>query len=515
MAHGAAINVGVVGHDGVSPVFKKIGHNAHGLRGMLKTAFAIGPLANGMTGLVESVAHFGEESVNKFEEVGKEIIRLRRITGGSAEDVSKMRFAFEETGLSVDDAARSIKKFATAAVSKNGLSEIGVKVLDTKKKLKPMNQLLLETADKFAKMPAGVRKTAEVVKLFGRNGLALLPFLNKGSKGLKAFFDEAEKYGLVFNDKDLKATQDQVMAQREFNAALSGFQVQLGRYILPYMTKFLDKVVAFAKRHLPEFKQALAYISKVFRRDILPPLKDTAKWIGDNKDKIVAFAKAILPLIVMWKAYTTAIKLWNVATKVATGIQLGFNAAQRLMGVGAPGAVVPGGGAVVPGGGAVSLGASIGSLAASVAALSVAVAQSAAASGGAGLFAFFDPNTPGSIFGPDGLLGFLNQSGNDRQKNYGADIAAALGKGLTQSEANTYADAMSTAAANMPLTPYEKQVLDLYSAAANPMNDKYGSLPPIKQTTTITLDGKVIANSTENYLYRNIKAHGRMRLHPL
>jgi hypothetical protein len=466
------INVGVVGHDGVTPVFKKVSKEAHGLRGMLKLAFATGPLAGGMEGLIHSVVHFGEESVNKFEEVGKEILKLRRITGGTAEETSKMRFAFEETGLTVDDAARSLKKFATAAISKNGLSEIGVNAKDAHKQLKPMNQLLLETADKFAKMPNGVRKTAEATKLFGRAGLQLLPFLNKGSEGLQEFFNEADKFGLVFTEKDLKTTQAQVMAQREWTAAIAGFQVQLGRYILPYMTKWLRILVDFAKRHLPDFQKALKYVAGVFRKDILPVIKDLAKFLIDNKDNIVLFAKVMIPLIVAWKVYTTAILAFNAAMKIATGLQLGFNAAQKLMGTNvAP--TVPGVPTPVPaGGGTPFLATGVGQLAATL----------------TGFFAVLQAQ-----------FAVQNDTLESHQRGQASMFETIL---MPWKWAGAIADII------------RGHQIAFNNTTDNPMTAKYGSLPPVTVSTTINLDGKTIANSTQAYMYRDIRAHGKSRIFP-
>jgi hypothetical protein len=494
------INVGVVGHDGVSPVFKKIGKEAHGLRGMLKLAFATGPLANGMEGLVHSVLNFGEESVNKFEEVGKEILKLRRITGGTAEETSKMRFAFEETGLTVDDAARSLKKFSTAAISKKGLSEIGVNAMDAHKQLRPMNDLLLDVADKFAAMPNGIRKTAEATKLFGRAGLQLLPFLNKGSKGLKEFFDQADKYGLVFNEKDLKTTQEQVMAQREWTAAITGFQVQLGRYILPYMTKWLKIVVEFAKKHLPDFQNALKYLSGVFRRDILPVLKDMVKFIVDNKDAIVEIAKTIIPLIVAWKVYTTAILAFNAAMKIATGLQLAFNAAQAALGFGGATAAVESGAAAVAGGAAAG-GATVGGegiLAAlgvgALAEIVIPVAIAALAAGGV-------------VLAIQTLLDKVKPKKSDQDAAYHDLNRMFTGGGL-------YDFGVGSKPSGVPTYTGIGGNPNFGSASYTGIGGGSGSLPPITVGTVINLDGKVIANSTEKYMYESIKAHGKTRLRP-
>lgn len=91
--------------------------------------------------------------------------------------------------------------------------------------------------------------------------------------------------------------------------------------------------------------------------------------------------------------------------------------------VGAP----AGGGLVLPG---------LGAITTAIGAFGTAVAGTAAATGGAGLFAAFDPNVAGSLTAPCGLLSFLNQSGNTRQTTFGDLQARYAGvSGLTSAEA--------------------------------------------------------------------------------
>ncbi len=81
------------------------------------------------------------------------------------------------------------------------------------------------------------------------------------------------------------------------------------------------------------------------------------------------------------------------------------------------------------------IGAAITSFATTIGTGLAAIGGAAAASGGAGLFPLFDPNVPGSLTGPDGPLGFLNQSGNDRKKNFDALYQKYIGMGVNTNDA--------------------------------------------------------------------------------
>jgi len=207
----------------------------------------------------KKIVDFAKESMNAFVDVGKEVAKTQRMVGGTVEEASKLRFAFEESGLSVDKAQMSIKKFAQAIDSNNKhFKELNISTRDSAGHQKSFNDILLDTAEKFKHMPNGINKTAMAVNLFGRTGLDMLKFLNKGKTGLQELEDEAQKYGLVLTKDNMEAISQNIEAHKKLHAAVSGLQVQIGAHITPALTKM---TVAFTKI----FPILLKYVNPAFR----------------------------------------------------------------------------------------------------------------------------------------------------------------------------------------------------------------------------------------------------------
>ena len=186
-----------------------------------------------------AVADFAKESINAFQDVGKEVKLLQRYTGGTAEDMSKLRFAAEEAGVPTETLALALGKMAKAAATTAGekkFAELGVQVKDVNGHFKDSSVVFTEVAGKIAAMPAGIEKTSAIMAIFGRAGMQLAPLLNQGAAGIAKFGEEAKKMGLVLSQDNLNAVQKNIMAQREFHASVQGLQVQLGQYLYPAIT---------------------------------------------------------------------------------------------------------------------------------------------------------------------------------------------------------------------------------------------------------------------------------------
>jgi phage-related protein len=221
----------------------------------------------------DELLKFGKESLTAFTDVGKQVAKTQRMIGGTVEDASRLRYAFVESGLSVDQAQMSIKKFAQAVDSNNKhFKELRISTRDASGHQKSFNAILLDTAEKFKNMPNGIHKTAAAVNLFGRTGLDMLKFLNKGKKGLEELEAEAQKYGLVLTKDNMKAVADSIEAHKALSRAVEGVQVQIGAHLTPILTKAM---VGFTQI----FPIILKYVNPAFKKgaEIIAPYVNTIR----------------------------------------------------------------------------------------------------------------------------------------------------------------------------------------------------------------------------------------------
>lgn len=236
------------GIKGVGGVLKNAGKEAGGLGGMVGKV-GIGLAATGAAAVAAGAAiaiKFGADSISTFKRVAAETMKLSRVTGLTTEDASRLGFAFQQTGV---DVAKGTQSFALLGKNLSNASDggkkaaamaklLGFNFTDAHGKVLPMAQLIPKLADKFSSMPDGAEKSALAMKMFGKSGVAMLPFLNKGAKGLDELAKKSDKYGATLSGPQLDALKKSKAAQREWDAAMQGLQVTLGSELLPMVTDF-------------------------------------------------------------------------------------------------------------------------------------------------------------------------------------------------------------------------------------------------------------------------------------
>jgi hypothetical protein len=198
-----------------------------------------------------ATAAFVKQSIDAADEMGK----AAQKAGVTVEALSGLKYAADLAGVSFEGLQTGLKKLNTnifeASQGSKSQAEafkmLGVSVLDASGKIKNADAVLLELADRFAKMPDGVEKSALAVEIFGRAGADLIPLLNSGAAGIKELTDEAARLGIVLD------TETALAAER-FNDQLSrvgfsfdGLKLQLASALLPLLNELADLMVETAK----------------------------------------------------------------------------------------------------------------------------------------------------------------------------------------------------------------------------------------------------------------------------
>lgn len=184
---------------------------------------------------------------------GDALAKLQQKTGITVEELSKLQYAADLSGVSNEALEKSLISLAGGMVEASAgagpmaekYKALGISVRNTDGTMKTSRQVLGELADKFQAMPDGVDKTKLAVDIFGKKlGAEMIPTLNGGAAGLKAMSDEAEALGLVM-------TSDFAKASEEFNDNLDRLQklagsagISIGNALIPslnrLMTTFLE-----------------------------------------------------------------------------------------------------------------------------------------------------------------------------------------------------------------------------------------------------------------------------------
>ena len=317
---------------------------------------ALGPLALMAAGAAAAfgIGHLVEGTIKSFEDLAGSIRPLQRLIGGTTEEVSGLRGAMQLSGMDVDKAGTALKIFSSKLNTASGdskktadmVSKLGSNFLDAHGQMLPMAQILPDVADKFKSMPDGIEKTALATQLFGRSGISMLPFLNKGSEGIGELTAKAKEMGLVLDDASMGSFLEAKKATREFDATMQGLQVTIGAALLPvveafqnfvrgvlspailtvsgYLREHRETFVAIAETIKTNLQPVMTVLSGFLTSQLIPTLQAMGQWVSENGTLLSALAAVVAGAVIAYMGFQavtaviTAVKLAQEGYAIAT-----------------------------------------------------------------------------------------------------------------------------------------------------------------------------------------------------
>lgn len=204
-----------------------------------------------------------KDEVMGLGEYAEELTLASQKTGMTVRELQQFDAIGKSVGLTTDDMVTAMRKFSeavvsTAQVEKQGstkgltetaarsaqlMKQLGVSVTDAAGNMKSTQDIFLQLADAFQKLPDGATKSAIAVQLLGRSGLNMIPFLDKGSAGIKEILSNFD--GLF---PELSKTAEQFdnlrIAQAEYEAASKNLGNTFAQDILPFLASTYEKLAA-------------------------------------------------------------------------------------------------------------------------------------------------------------------------------------------------------------------------------------------------------------------------------
>jgi hypothetical protein len=228
------------------------------LEGMKKGLMALGTLAVAGGAALGALVSRVSEHADKIDEASQSI-------GINAQALQELAYAASFSGLGMEDMQRSLGILSrTMREAKEGSEEarksfrdIGIQITDATGELRPMDDVLTDLAERFSKMPAGAEKTALSMKVFGRSGAALIPFLNEGAAGISKLRKEARDLGIVLDENTIKAGVKLDDTLNRVKAALTGVGNELAGALFDDVQKIGDSFLAWVKANREFIRQRL------------------------------------------------------------------------------------------------------------------------------------------------------------------------------------------------------------------------------------------------------------------
>lgn len=188
------------------------------------------------------------------------------------ERASELEISFEGLQKSVQRFGRNVYDAATgqSSAAVDMFQRIGVAVNDADGKMRNVDDVLKDVADRFKGLESGAEKTNAAMTLFGRSGANLIPILSEGS-------EEIER---------MRELGGPISAESAMNARELGIQMQK----LHINAQLV--MVTFANELLPAIKEVVDYLNSI----------DFGVWaqkIGDALGLAAAFPRLVIEA---WKA---------------------------------------------------------------------------------------------------------------------------------------------------------------------------------------------------------------------
>lgn len=240
----------VTGEEGLTSMAKSLGglkkgaENASGgLQSMLTSA---GGLSGALGSLVPLVSGVGLAAMAKGAiDAADNMNDLSQKTGVSVERLSQFDQAAKMSGTTLEAVGGAMVKLGrNLAESDTGpaaqaLKQLGISATDANGKLKTTDQVVLDVADRFAKMPDGAQKSALAIQLFGKSGADMIPLLNGGRKAV-------ESLSVTMSGKFAKGADEVNDKMVSLQTKLLQLSVKLGTALMPVLMQVTDALVGMA-----------------------------------------------------------------------------------------------------------------------------------------------------------------------------------------------------------------------------------------------------------------------------
>ena len=193
----------------------------------------------------KQVVEFGERIAEQGEQLEKASVRL----GISTDALQALGYAAVQSGSDMGQLTFALltlqDKIGDALVNKGGegsktFAKLGISIKDANGHVKDAGDLLETVADRVAKAKTQAEKTSIAMQAFGRQGKSLLPLLEGGSAGIKAYREEFEALGGGIREDAIKASSKYITTLGKLHAVHDGLTGQISVVLLPVLDRMID-----------------------------------------------------------------------------------------------------------------------------------------------------------------------------------------------------------------------------------------------------------------------------------
>ena len=263
---------------GAVAAVKRLSSELSGLQSISAKALSFGG-ALSVAAVVGGLVSITKAAIDQGDAFNK----MSQKTGIAVEDLGKLQYAADLSGVSAEALQKGLTSLAVGMVEAAGgagpmaeeYKKLGINLRNTDGTMKSSLDVLGELADRFQQMPDGVEKTNLAVDIFGKKlGAEMIPLLNIGAAGLKAMGDEAQSLGLVMSGELAKKSE-------EFNDNLSRLTKLSSAAGIEIANALIPSLNALITEYLDARKAGLSFMDSLLGIGLSNPLKTAKEQIAE------------------------------------------------------------------------------------------------------------------------------------------------------------------------------------------------------------------------------------------
>lgn len=211
----------------------------------VKTAALVGSFA----GVVAAIVKVEKKLASLTTEAGetaKELLVMSEVTGQTTDELQEFEYMSKFLGMSSDQLKDALKEITNKMQeARDGSAEVadafhrlGVRVTDSRGELRDAGEVFYEVIDALGEMRNKTERDATAMDLLSESAQNLNPLINRGSKVLRAFAEEAHNTGYVMDQETLRSLNAVDNAYQHMLLSQEATKNQLAEEFAPYLTEF-------------------------------------------------------------------------------------------------------------------------------------------------------------------------------------------------------------------------------------------------------------------------------------
>lgn len=304
-------------------VFARVGRAVISLRGLML----------GLGGALVVRALF--RVVTSVADLGDRLGKLSTSTGLTVELLSKLKFAAEQSGSSLESFAKGVsllqQNIGMFLTRPTGEVADAINVLsdDFRELIQSgadTETILVALVEEFGNLETAIERTFVARKLFGRAGSELIPLLRQGKDGIRELFEQSQRLGIVWRDLEAREAEAFKDALNRIGSSIRGLAENVIKPLLGPFTQLIDKMTEWAVSNRPTVLRFFADLLESMKM-VAPAIVAVAGQIAEAVRQAMAPFLDLRGLILeaqIWKVEGAIEKLESQIEKRRKGRQIQF-----------------------------------------------------------------------------------------------------------------------------------------------------------------------------------------------